>query len=97
MATRPAKSLFPQRTGWPEVPGFRDAGNNKGYGKLYYIGNGGHSWMSTITGTSAHYLSFGYSWLGPQGNYYRATGLPLRCLQVPLGTPTGPTGRESFG
>ena len=53
--------------------------------------------MSTITGTSAHYLSFGYSWLGPQGIYYRATGLPLRCLQVPLGTPTGPTGRESFG
>ena len=63
------------------APGFRDAGEYNGYGALRNIGAGGYCWASTTSGSSAHYLSFSYSWLGPQYSNSRAIGFPLRCLQ----------------
>ena len=63
------------------APGFRDAGNNKGYGTLYAVGAYGYSWSSTGLGAYAHHLNFRYSWLLPQYSYHRAYGLQLRCLQ----------------
>ena len=67
----------------PPAPGFRDAGYFNGYGTLYGVGYAGYIWSSTIpTGSgNAHYLSFGYGGINPQGNNYRGYGFPLRCLQ----------------
>ena len=67
--------------GWRPAPGFRDAGNNKGCGTLYAVGENGYSWSSTIAGSNARFLSFRYGGLNPQLNSTRAYGLPLRCLQ----------------
>ena len=53
------------------------------YGTLWYVGNGGYIWSSTIpTGSgNAHSLGFGYGGVGPQSNFSRAYGFQLRCLQ----------------
>ncbi len=66
-----------------EPPGFRDAGNNNGYGTLLCVGHYGFSWSSAIpTGSGgAHSLNFNFGGIGPQGSYGRAYGFPLRCLQ----------------
>lgn len=62
---------------------FIPAGGYRGrYGStLYAVGNDGCSWSSSIAGTDAHNLGFGYSWLYPQGSNYRAYGLQVRCLK----------------
>ncbi len=59
------------------APGFRAYQ----YGTLYSIGDYGYSWASSITDSNAHYLYFTPTGLNPQDYYYRALGLPLRCLQ----------------
>jgi hypothetical protein len=59
------------------APGYR----HRDYGTLYSVGVNGFSWSSSIAGTYARNLNFGYSWLHPQGSNGRALGLPLRCLQ----------------
>ncbi len=58
------------------APGYR----HRDYGTLYDAGGAGYIW-SSIAGTYARNLNFGYSWLHPQGSNGRALGLPLRCLQ----------------
>ncbi len=65
------------------APGFRDAGNNRGYGTLYYVGSAGYFWSSSIPAGSgnAHFLDFYYYGVYPQGHNSRAYGLQLRCLQ----------------
>ena len=75
-----ANSSFRVPSGTP-APGFRDAGNNKGYGTLYSVGSNGYGWTSTIVSTSAHFLNFSNIWLRPEDHGNRAYGLPLRCLQ----------------
>ncbi len=62
-------------------PGYREAGNNKGYGALREIGLSGFNWASTVRGPNAHYLGFSYIWIDPQTSNYRAYGFQLRCLQ----------------
>ncbi len=59
------------------APGYRHRDN----GTLYAVGTSGYSWSSSIAGTNAHYLYFGYSWLNPQSSSGRANGLQVRCLQ----------------
>ena len=59
------------------TPGFRVYGS----GMLWYVGNSGYSWSSSMAGTSAHYLSFYYGGIGPQHGNGRAYGFPLRCLR----------------
>ncbi len=87
--------LFPKRNGvaalfcipaasrraFYPAPGWRDAGNNHGFGTLYAVGNTGHSWSSSIAGSHAYYSLFLSEWFNPHYSYYRAYGLQLRCLQ----------------
>ena len=63
------------------TPGFRDAGNNKGYGALREVGSAGYSWSSTVSGSNVRFLGFYYYGVNPQDYNHRAHGLPLRCLQ----------------
>ncbi len=63
------------------APGSRDAMSARGFGGLRDVGNNGYSWSSTVTGSNAHFLDFGYYGVGPQDGNYRAYGLQLRCLQ----------------
>ena len=66
------------------APGFRDSGyrdTQGGSGKLYYVGNNGFNWSSTVTGANAHFLNCYYGGIYPNGSDNRATGLQLRCLQ----------------
>ncbi len=77
-------------------PGFRDAGNNKGYGTLYSVGTSGFNWSSTRTDTSAHYLYFSSPWLNPEGNSSRAHGFLLRCLQEKGTNRIGSADRRNF-
>ena len=62
---------------------FIPAGGYRAYSDitLYDVGKYGYSWSSSIAGTNAHYLLFGYSWLSPQYGGHRAGGLQLRCLR----------------
>ena len=80
------------------APGYRDSGYNKAGGALWLVGYYGYSWSTSILSgsSSARFLYFGYDGVSPQGNSYRAYGFPLRCLQVPLGTPTGPAGEKAL-
>ncbi len=55
--------------------------STRGFGGLRAVGASGYSWSSSIAGTNARNLGFGYSWLNPQSSYGRAYGFPLRCLQ----------------
>ena len=48
---------------------------------LWAVGYYGYSWSSSIAGSEAHFLSFGYNGVYPQGNDNRARGIQLRCLQ----------------
>ena len=78
-------SSFPRRAdeecwGTP-APGFRDAGNNKGYGALREVGVSGFSWSATITDSNAHFLHLLFAGVYPQSNVYRAHAFQLRCLQ----------------
>ena len=50
------------------APGFRDAGNNKGYGTWYRVGGGGYSWSSTGSGAYARFLYFNYGFLARQAS-----------------------------
>ena len=59
------------------APGFREASR----GTLIAVGYYGYSWSSTITGSGAHFLHFGYNGVYPQDGSSRAYGLQLRCLQ----------------
>ncbi|MDE5945616.1 MAG: hypothetical protein K2G93_08580 [Rikenella sp.] len=60
------------------APGYRHAS----YGTSYAVGGNGYSWASSVTaGTYAYYLDFRYGGIYPNSNYYRASGLQLRCLQ----------------
>ena len=70
-------------------PGFRDAGYNKGYGRLWLVGNGGFCWSSSDPSGSgnAHYLNFTTGGLDPQYLTIRAGGFPLRCLQEERAAP----------
>ena len=63
------------------TPGFRDAGNNKGYGALREVGVSGFSWSATITDSNAHFLHLLFAGVYPQSNVYRAHAFQLRCLQ----------------
>jgi hypothetical protein len=63
------------------APGFRDSGNNKGYGTWYSVGNYGFSWSSFASGSGAPFLHFTSAGLSPQSGGNRGHGLPLRCLQ----------------
>ncbi len=63
------------------APGFRDAGNNNGYGKLWSVGTYGFGWSSAEADTNARFLYFSCDWIRPDDSYGRAGGLPLRCLQ----------------
>ncbi len=63
------------------APGFRDAMGNRGYGRLWYVGYGGYSWSSFVSGGSVLFLDFNSTWLLPQGSNSRAYGFQLRCLQ----------------
>ncbi|MDE6499326.1 MAG: hypothetical protein K2K83_01295 [Rikenella sp.] len=65
----------------PPAPGFRDAGNNNGYGTLYRVGYSGYSWSSAVTGADAHFLNFNFTEVYPNDYNSRAYGLQLRCLQ----------------
>ncbi len=62
-------------------PGFRDAMSTRGFGGLRDVGSTGYSWSSSIAGTDAHGLGFGYNGVNPQYYSNRANGLQLRCLQ----------------
>ena len=79
------------------APGWRDSGvrSTDAGGTLHSVGNTGHCWASAITGSNADFLAFDPNWLHPQYYYSRGYGRQLRCLQVPLGTRTGPDGREN--
>ncbi len=68
------------------APGFRDAGNNNGYGKLWSVGTYGFGWSSSIPVATqvahrAYFLYFSCDWIRPDDSYGRAGGLLLRCLQ----------------
>ncbi len=65
----------------PIAPGYRDSGNNRGYGALREVGGHGYSWAAAVAGTNARYLYFRTGGLFPQASTDRAYGLPLRCLQ----------------
>ncbi len=65
----------------PPAPGFRDAGNNSGYGALREVGHYGYSWSLSTTGANASYLVFHTGGVYPQYSTHRAYGFPLRCLQ----------------
>ncbi len=79
------------------APGWRDSGvrSTDAGGTLHSVGNTGHCWASAITGSDVDFLAFDPNWLHPQYYYSRGYGRQLRCLQVPLGTRTGPDGREN--
>ena len=82
-----------QRAEQHPAPGFRDAGNNKRYGTWYRVGGGGYSWSTTGARAYARFLYFNYGFLARQTNKTPGgRGFQLRCLQVPLGTRTGPDG-----
>ena len=63
------------------APGSRDAMSTRGFGGLRDVGSNGYSWSSSIAGTDAHGLGFGYNGVNPQYYSNRANGLQLRCLQ----------------
>ena len=56
----------------------------------------GYSWSSFPSGSdNAHYWHFNYNFLARQASKTPdGRGFQLRCLQVPLGTLTGPVGGE---
>ena len=64
------------KTGTP-APGYRHAL----YGTLYYVGNNGFSWASSVAGTYTYRLYFDCSAVHPNDYGYHAYGFPLRCLQ----------------
>ncbi len=76
------------------APGWRDSGvrSTDAGDTLHSVGNTGHCWASAITGSDVDFLAFDPNWLHPQYYYSRGYGRQLRCLQVPLGTRTGPAG-----
>ncbi len=73
---------------------------------LWSVGYYGYSWSSSIADSDAHFLSFGYNGVGPQGNDNRARGIQLRCLQEhpegvllgfsPPNLEPGHSGKKSF-
>ena len=65
---------------WYPAPGYRDAGNNGRLGALTYVGYGGYSWASTVSGTDGMHLSFSTQGLSPSYVHYRAHGVLWRGL-----------------
>lgn len=51
------------------------------YGTLWYGGNYGYGWSSTVTGDNAHDFFFYYGWITLSHKDTRGLGLLLRCLQ----------------
>ncbi|WP_297623872.1 hypothetical protein [uncultured Rikenella sp.] len=62
------------------APGFRDAGDNRRLGTLCSVGNSGHSYSSSVSGTVGVFLDFYAHSLSPSIAHNRGHGLPLRCL-----------------
>ncbi|WP_300829605.1 hypothetical protein [uncultured Rikenella sp.] len=62
------------------APGFRDAGNNGRFGALAYVGHGGFSYSSSVSGSNGVYLHFYVTGLNPGSASDRGYGLQLRCL-----------------
>ncbi len=60
------------------APGYRP--NNTG--ALNYVGLGGYSWASTVSGTYSVYLISETTNLNSSNASYRAYGLQVRCLQA---------------
>ncbi len=58
------------------APGFRSLAS----GGLSYVGNGGFSYSSSVSGSNGVYLDFYVTGLNPSYAYLRAYGLQLRCL-----------------
>ncbi|MDE6499124.1 MAG: hypothetical protein K2K83_00250 [Rikenella sp.] len=48
---------------------------------MYFLGNCGFGWASSVAGINAYRLAFCCAWVGPNNSDYRAYGFPLRCLQ----------------
>ena len=59
------------------APGLRTGGS----GMLWYVGNHGAGWSSSIAGTQSSYLRFLLDALTPHFSHYRTHGFQLRCLQ----------------
>ena len=53
--------------------------NNQG--EPEYVGHGGYSWSSSVSGTNGVYLYFSYAGLYPSSASNRAYGFQVRCLQ----------------
>ncbi len=75
-----SSGIVPGRIRAP-APGFRDAGNYGVSGALWYVGNGGYTWSSSVSGTYSVYLLSEPMRIIPSYSNYRAYGLPVRCLQ----------------
>ena len=58
------------------APGFRSLAS----GGLSYVGNGGFSYSSSVSGSNGVYLNFYVTYLYPSHAFSRAYGLQLRCL-----------------
>ena len=67
---------------WYPNSGYRDQSD----GGLSYVNGGSHSWSCSpyeSNSNIAYYLNFSYSGQVSPSNYYnRASGYPVRCLQV---------------
>ena len=64
---------------WYAASGYRDFKD----GSLSFVGGSGGYWSASPSSNIAYYLYFGnLGFVNPSGNYYRAYGRSVRCLQV---------------